>query len=408
MAGAEARMLDGITVLDFTQYLAGPTVTRFMAEMGATIIKVEMAPNGDPGRLLPYYRAADGRSVYHVQQNRGKKSLCLDFSRPETADLIRELVATVDVVVENFGPGVLEKRGLDWPSLSAVNPRLVMASISAFGRTGPMAHKVGFDLIAQAFSGIMHMTGDPDDAPSFVAAGIADVSTGVHAFGAIGWALLHRDRTGKGTWIDLAMVDCMYAMHEANVQYYAATNGAVEPKRFGRWNRLAGPYGVYKGPTGWLVILALERQWPNLCQALGQPELEHDPRFETLALRGQNAADLAAIIEAWMATFPDDKAALDALDAARVPCGPVQSIADTVTSPHYLARDMVRTLEDPYYGTVTIPGFPLKFSDQPPLPDLKAALLGEHNGEVLRDRLGWSDAQIRDLEARGVLRTGPI
>src|SRR5215813_673325 len=171
-------MLSGCQVLDFTQYLAGPTVTRLMAEMGAQIIKVEQAPMGDPSRLLPTVKS--GRSGYFVQQNRGKRSLCVDFDKPQSIDLLRSLVKTVDVVVENYGPGVLEKRGLDYETLKHLNPRLIMASLSAFGRHSPLAHKTGYDMIAQAFSGLMHMTGEPEGPPTFVGIGIADVGTGVH------------------------------------------------------------------------------------------------------------------------------------------------------------------------------------------------------------------------------------
>ena len=164
----QAHMLSGVTVLDFTQYLAGPTVTRLMAEMGANIIKVEQAPMGDPSRLLPFIQ--DERSAYFVQQNRGKKSLCLDFDKPESLEILRALIPTVDVVVENFGPGVMEKRNLDYASLKTINPQIIMVSISAFGRKSPLSHKVGYDFIAQAFSGIMHMTGSPDGPPQFVGA----------------------------------------------------------------------------------------------------------------------------------------------------------------------------------------------------------------------------------------------
>ncbi|MBI3801951.1 MAG: CoA transferase [Deltaproteobacteria bacterium] len=159
-------MLSGCRVLDFTQYLAGPTVTRLIAELGAHIIKVEQAPMGDPARLLPFIK--NGRSAYFVQQNRGKKSLCLDFNQPEALDLLRSVVKTVDVVVENYGPCVMEKRALDYASLKKINPRLIMVSVSAFGRNSPLSHRVGYDLIAQAFSGIMHMTGESQGPPQFV------------------------------------------------------------------------------------------------------------------------------------------------------------------------------------------------------------------------------------------------
>src|SRR5215207_3109554 len=268
---AHPRMLADCKVLDFTQYLAGPTVTRLMAEMGARIVKVEQAPMGDPARLLPFVK--EGRSAYFVQQNRGKKSVCLDFNKPEGIELLHSLVKTVDVVVENFGPGVMEKRGLDYASLKTVNPKIIMVSISAFGRKSPLSHKVGYDLIAQAFSGIMHMTGEADGPPQFVGLGIADVSSGVHAFAALGYALYYREKTGIGQHIDMAMVDALYHMHEVNIQVHTMTGGQYVPKRAGSHHPLVCPVGTFKGPQGWIVILALDRQWEGMCKALGKPEL---------------------------------------------------------------------------------------------------------------------------------------
>ncbi|MCZ6774165.1 MAG: CoA transferase, partial [Proteobacteria bacterium] len=198
-------ILKGIRVLDFTQYLAGPTVTRLMAEMGADIIKIERAPVGDPARLLPAIK--DGRSGYFVQQNLGKRSLCIDLNHGDADALIHELVEKVDVVVENFGPGVMQRRGWDFDALLKINAKLIMASVSAFGRTGPLAHKTGFDWIAQAFAGIMHMTGPADGPPHPVGVGMADISTGVHAFASIGYALFHRERTGEGQYMDISMID---------------------------------------------------------------------------------------------------------------------------------------------------------------------------------------------------------
>jgi crotonobetainyl-CoA:carnitine CoA-transferase CaiB-like acyl-CoA transferase len=374
-----------------------------MAELGADVVKVEQAPGGDPSRLLPLVK--DGRSIYFVQQNRGKRSLCLDFARPEALELLRRLAAQSDVVVENYGPGVLEKRGLGYDALRERNPRLVMASVSAFGRTGPLAGKVGFDLIAQAFSGLMHMTGDPEGPPSWVGLGIADVGSGVHAFGAIAVALFHRERTGVGQHIDVSMVDALYHMHEGNVQACANSDGAIVPVRPGAWHPLAGPMGVYKGPSGWIAMLVLDRQWPALLRAMGRPELERDARFETGLLRGQNRAELAGLIERWMAGFPSDEAVLEHLEAHRVPAAPVLSVAETLTHPQFLAREMVRRVPDPVLGEVTIPGFPLKFSELPKLPELRAPLLGEHNAEVLREA-GYDAAGVKRLEAAGVLASG--
>lgn len=397
-------MLSGIRVVDFTQYLAGPTVTRLMAEMGADVVKVEQAPGGDPARLLPL-RIGE-RSVYYIQQNRGKKSVCIDFAKPEATQLLADLAVGADVVVENYGPGVLEKRGLDYASLTKRNPRLVMASISAFGRTGPLAHKVGFDLIAQAFSGLMSMTGDPNGPPSWVGLGIADVQSGVHAFGAIGYALFHRERTGRGQYIDVSMVDALYHCHEGNVQFFANSGGAVEPTRHGSQHGMVGPMGVYKAAQGWIVLLVLERQWESFCRALGQPELASDSRFATGALRGQNKLALTALIEAWLARQPSDDAALLIFEQHRVAAAPVLSVKDTVSHPYFAARDMVRRVPDPVLGEVTIPGFPFKFGAIPELPDLRAPLLGEHNSEVLRERLGLDAARIAELAASGVLVSG--
>jgi len=396
-------MLSGCRVLDFTQYLAGPTVTRLMAELGANVIKVEQAPMGDPARLLPFIK--NGRSAYFVQQNRGKKSLCLDFAKPESVALLHSLATTVDVVVENYGPGVMEKRSLDYASLKKINPKLIMVSVSAFGRKSPLSHRVGYDLIAQAFSGIMHMTGDPNGPPQFVGLGIADVGSGVHAFAALGYALYYRERTGVGQHIDMAMVDALYHMHEVNVQGYTSSDGQYIPVRAGSHHPLVCPCGTFKGPQGWLVILVLDRQWPSLTRAMGKPELRDDPRFVTGAERGKNQKELIALIEAWLQSFPSDAAALQALEAHRVPSAPVMSIVDTLKHPYFKARNMVRTVPDPLLGEVTIPGFPFKYSAFPDLPDIQAPLLGEHNAEVLNAQLGYTAAQVAELREKGVLFT---
>ena len=395
------HILSGVKVLDFTQYLAGPTVTRLMAEMGANIIKVEQAPMGDPSRLLPFIK--NDRSAYFVQQNRGKKSLCLDFDKPESLEILHALVPTVDIVVENFGPGVMEKRSLDYVSLKKLNPKILMASISAFGRTGPLSHKVGYDFIAQAFSGIMHMTGSPDGPPQFVGLGIADVSSGVHAFAALGYALYHREKTGAGQHIDLSMVDAMFHMHEVNVQGHAMSDGEFVPIRMGSHHSLVCPCGVFKGPQGWIVILVLDRQWANMCKAMDKPDLIEDPRFATNASRAKNQQELISLIEEWMQAQPSDAVVLQVFEGQRVPSAAVMSITDILQHPYFKARDMVRTVPDPVLGEVTIPGFPLKYSEFPQLLDIQAPLLGQHSADVLREQLGYTDEQVAALRDKGVL-----
>jgi crotonobetainyl-CoA:carnitine CoA-transferase CaiB-like acyl-CoA transferase len=400
---ANSGMLSGCRVLDFTQYLAGPTVTRLMAEMGAEIIKIEIAPMGDPSRLLPTVKS--GRSGYFVQQNRGKKSLCLDLQKPQALEILRALVPKVDIVVENFGPGVMQRRGLDYDSLKQINPRLIMASLSAFGRKSPLAHKTGYDMIAQAFSGVMHMTGDPDGPPTFVGIGIADVGSGVHTFAAIGYALYYREKTGVGQYIDMAMVDTLYHMHDFGLQSHSISGGAFVPARMGRYHNQISPAGVYKGPQGWVFILVLDRQWSNMVKAMGQPELKDDPRFATSADRVRNRDALNAIIQKWLSSFPTDEAALAVLEQNRIACAPVLSVVDTMKHPYFKARNMVREVPDPILGRVTVPGFPLKFSAAPELSDLQAPLLGEHGAQVLKEVLGYSDASIANLRRDGVLHS---
>ncbi len=403
MTPAVTPILDGIRVVDLTQYLAGPTVTRLMAEMGADIVKVEQAPGGDPTR--GYAVAKDGRSGYFVQQNRGKRSLCVDLDRPEGQDLVRALIDRADVVVENYGPGVLARRGLDHESLLPTRPRLIYASLSAFGRTGPYAGKTGFDLIAQAFSGLAHMTGPPDGPPMWVGSSIADVTTGVHVCAAVGYALFHRERTGRGQFVDVSMVDSMFHQHEVAVQGPPLTDMRWRPKRSGHHSGINAPHGMFKGPQGWIAILVMERQWPSMARAMGRPDLITDPRFEHIRERGKHGAELAELIEAWMATFPTDDEVLAVLEEHRVPAAPVLEPRDAIGHPYYEARGMVRRVPDSILGEVTIPGTPFNFSEMPERLELLAPLLGEHNVEVLGE-LGVEAAEVERLHAEGVLVRG--
>ena len=394
-------ILGKVRVLDFSQYLAGPTVTRLMAEMGAEVIKVEIAPNGDPSRGLPL--ADRGRSGYFVQQNRGKQSLCLDLRKPEALGILRELVAAVDVVVENFGPGVLEKRGLAYPDLKAIKPDIIMASVSAYGREGTHAHKTGFDWAAQAFAGLMHMTGEADGPPTPMGYAAGDIGSGVHAFAAVGYALFHRSQTGEGQWLDLSMVDTMFHFQDIALQAHTLSGGQFIPHRAGHHHRMVCPFGVFKGPTGYLVILALQPQWKSVCEALGRPELEHDPRYATTELRAAHQQEVIALIEEWLQGFPNNEAVLAHFEKFRVPCELVLNPIEAINNPYFQSRGMVRHIEDPVLGPMVIPGFPFRFSAQPERPDLVAPLLGEHNASVLSRLLGYDPDRITSLAAGGVL-----
>ena len=396
-------ILKGIKVLDFTQYLAGPTVTRLMVDMGAQVIKVERAPGGDPSRTLPAVK--NGRSAYFVQQNLGKQSLCIDLASEACDAVIRDLVAEVDVVVENYGPGVMEKRRWDYAAFRELNPKLVMASISAFGRASPLSHKTGFDWIAQAFSGFMHMTGPSDGPPHPVGVGMADVTAGVHAFAAIGYALFNRERNGEGQWMDISMIDCLFAMHEMNLQV-PQVNPDYKPRRMGNHHDLICPCGVYKGPQGHIALLIVQSQWRNMCQAMERPDLETDPRFAQAPGRAQHQAELIPQIEAWLQSYPDDASVLARLEQYRVPSSAVLSPMDALTHPYFAGRGAIRPVEDPFLGKLMLPGFPLRFSGQSDYSAKVAPLLGEHNAQILGEVAGYDAARIAALEQAGVLMRG--
>ena len=252
----------------------------------------------------------------------------------------------------------------------------------------------------------MHMTGDADGPPRFVGVAIADGIAGVNAFAALGYALLHKNRTGQGQHIDISMVDALYHMQSVEVQMFAANAGKYKPMRYGIHHYMSCPQGVFKATQGHIVILALDRQWPNVCQALGKPELINDPRFSSAGRRGKNKSELIAMLEAWLQSFPTDEAALKALAEHRVPAGPVLSIEETVAHPYFAARKMVRTVPDQILGEVTIPGFPFKFSAFPEELPLTAPLLGEHNEDVLGKYLGRSADSLSALYQQGVLHKG--
>ena len=399
-------MLDGVHVVDFSQYLAGAGVSRMMAEMGADITKIEIGPVGDGGRLLPVMK--DERSGFFIQHNRGKKSVALNWEHSEAIEIAKALASKADIVLENFGTAdVLKRRGLDYDSIRALNPRVIYLSVSAFGRTGPWANKPGFDFMAQAASGLMHMTGSPTEPPGVVWSAISDNNAAVHGFAGLGYALYHREKTGQGQFIDLSMVDCLFHHHEIALEAWHLSEGDFVPKRMGQHHELVFPVGVFQGPESWIVIIALDFQWENMCQAMERLDLIDDPRYAAISDRAKRRDELIPVIEDWMSAFTSDEALLDHLEKYRVPASPILSPIDAIDHPHFKARDMVRWVDDPILGSVPIPGFPWKFSIQGELPELAAPLLGEHNGQVLQSKLGYDFEQIRKLKLSGVLIEGP-
>ena len=269
--------LEGVRVLDLSQYLAGPVCTRMLVELGAEVTKVELPPHGDPYRGNSPRR--NKRSGGHVQQNRGKRSVCIDFRAPEGLEILQALATRADVLVENFSPGVIGRFGLGYELLSKLNPRLIMASISGFGQTGPLSDRPCFDFVAQAYAGIMHMTGEPEGDPTFVGIALADSNAGVHAFAALGHALFHRERTGRGMHIDISMVDALFHMQESAVHSISMTDGTYNARRQGRNYQPLSPAGSFRAPDGWVVLLCGQPQMPAFWRALGHEDLADDPRF---------------------------------------------------------------------------------------------------------------------------------
>jgi CoA:oxalate CoA-transferase len=399
-------LLAGYKVLDFTQIVAGPTATKLMAEMGAEVIKAEQAPQGDPSRLNPVIRK--GRSAYFMQHNLGKQSLCVNLKTEAGRELIRALVPHMDVVVENYSPGVMTRMGFGYDVLKRLNPRLVMCSISALGQNGPLAHVPGYDYIAQAYAGVTEIMGEPEHAPIIPMAALGDVSTGVHALAAIACALLHRERTGEGQYIDVSLLDSYIHMHDFGLQSYSAGKGKFVPTRGGAHHIGIVPCGIFRAAQGYVVIVAtLDHQWRGLTRAMGQPELSDDPRFRTHRDRLRHKEILIEKIERWLQALPDRDTALAALERERVPVAPVLTIPEVVRHPHLLERGTVRPVSDPVLGDFVLPGFPFRFSAIPGPGALSAPDLGEHNHIVLGRYLGYDEERVAQLTAAGVLACQP-
>ncbi len=407
MAGIQPRhVLDGYKVLDFTQIVAGPTCTLMLAEMGAEVIKVELAPAGDPTRAAEVN--INGRSGYFVQHNRGKKGICIDVKKPDGLALIKGLIEKVDVLVENYAPGVIGRLGLDYETVKAINPKIVMCSISAFGQTGPLANGPGYDFLGASYAGIVSMGGEPGGAPYVIMSAIGDVSTGAHAMGAICAALLYRERSGLGQWLDISLLDTYFHYHESGVQTLSLSKGKIKPTRSGLHSWYAVPAGIFKAKDRYIFIIApLEHQFAGLCRAMGQPELANDPRFKTNADRLKNLKELVKTIEAWFQSSSSDDASMAAMNEYRVPHAPVLSLEEAMNHPHLRERGTVRTVHDRILGDFDVPGFALRFSEFPERLELQAPFLGEHNEDVLTNYLGYSIERVKELQQLGILRSGP-
>lgn len=404
---AKQPMLTGYRVLDITQFVAGPTCTRILAELGADVVKLELAPHGDRSRfqgIKPRDRKGSSQSTYFVQHNHSKRSLALQFKHPRSQALIRAMIPKIDVLVENFAPGVMARAGLNYEELRKLNPRLVMCSISVAGQSGPLSGQPGYDYIAAAYAGLTDQIGEPDGAPAQLTVAIGDVSTGVAAAMAIGFALLHQERTGEGQHIDSSILDTYFHMHEVNVPRVSLRSDGFVPKRTGSQHPDGGPTGIFRcGDGRYINITSLAHQWPQLVAALGQPELLDDRRFKDARSRRDNNGELKVMVEGWLAQFPDRTAALAALEKERVPCAPILTLNEAVAHPHLRQRGTVRQAKDRELGSFDVPGMPVKFSSWPDRTELRADLLGESNDAILRELAGLTDEEIAALYEDNVL-----
>lgn len=395
------HVLDGIRVLDLTRVLAGPSCTRALAEMGAEVVKIEPAPDGDITRRISKLRGE--RSLYYIQQNRGKKSVCVDLHDPRGLAIVEELVAHADVVVENYRPGTIAKMGLGWERLRELKPDVILCSISAFGQSGPLAGHPGYDYIAQSYSGVTSMVGEPDDAPYMLLAAVGDVNTGMQGALAILAALRHRDRTGEGQWVDVSLLDVYYQCHEVSVHSHTGSDGKVKPTRSGRHMNYVCPAGIFRAADGYVMLLGFLQHWKDLCAAMERPELVSAPGWENDVARLQRRDEVVKTIEDWLAKFSSVDAAIDRLQRFGVPVAPILSIEESVKHAHLVERGTVQKVKDRLAGEFSIPRFPLRFSAFPePLP-LEAATLGEHNYEVLCGLLGRARSEVQQLTEAGVL-----
>lgn len=394
-------VLDGIKVLDLSRVLAGPWCTMTLADLGAEVIKVENPDGGDDTRT---YRPPEvaGESAYFLSCNRSKRSLALDFSQPDGQAIIRRLAETADILVENYRFGTLERYGLDYASLSAINPRLIYCSISGYGRQSPIAERAGYDSVIQAEGGLMSVTGELGGGAVKVGVSIADILSGMNATQAILAALIARYSTGRGQFVDISLLDGVVAVL-ANLGSGYFIDGRT-PKRWGTEHPNLVPCQAFEVADGQLVlVIGNDRQFATLCKAIDRPDLVDDPRYATNKGRVNNRDTLLpALCETFLAKPRTEWLAL--LHAAGLPAGAIRSVAEVLTAPEVEARGMIQHIEHPVAGDIRIVGSPLNLSETPVRKPYAPPVLGQHTTAVLETELGLTAGEIADLEQRGVVR----
>lgn len=393
-----ASVLENIKVVDLTRTIAGPFCTMLMGDMGADVVKIEEPEQGDETRgWTPFWNDV---STQFLSFNRNKRSFTVNLKEKEGVEIVLGLAAKADVLVESFRGGALEGMGLGYEAVRRVNPSIVYCSISGYGRTGPMADKPGYDLIIQAYSGLMHLTGEPDGLPLRVGFSLVDLFTGMMTYGSILTALLHRGNTGEGQWIDSSLLDGQVAASSYHATGYMATGR--EPHRMGSGHPSLVPYQSFQSTDGFFILgCANQRLWERMCQAIGRTDFLEDPRFTTNTDRVEHRAECVEVLSEVFRTESTEHW-VNLIADAGIPCGPINRVSQVVDNPQVAARNMVVSVSHPEVPDLRVPGPPLKLTSTPPTVRRHPPMLGEHNEEILATA-GYTASQIADLRERGVI-----
>ena len=392
------RPLEGTKVVDMTRFAAGPFAAMQLADMGAEVIKVELPGKGDDLRQWgPPFIGGEG--VYYMLLNKNKKSITVNTRAPEGIDIVRKLLKNTDVLLENFRPGVMDRIGLSYEAVHALNPKLIYCSISGYGQKGPLWDKPGFDVMIQAESGFMDITGF--DVPTRVGIAIADLVGGLYGAQGILTALIAREETGEGQHVDIALLDSLVSLLSYQAGIYIATGES--PTRKGNRHPLSTPYEDFATEDGRVIIAAgNQRLWETLCtKVLMQPDLIKDPRFLTMADRNANEPALKQIIEGITSKKTTDEW-IKLLGQEGIPCGRVRRVGEVLESENTKAREMMVEVEDPVRGKMKLLGTPVKLSNTPGDIRLTPPLLGQHTEEVLKE-LGYSEEEVKELKSKGIV-----
>lgn len=399
--------LEGLRVLDISRALAGPYCTMMLGDLGADVIKVEQPGRGDESRGWgpPFvgapYGSYPGESAYFMAVNRNKRSMTVNLKNAEGQNIIKRLAGASDVLVENFRTGTLDKMGLGYKDLHALNPRLVYCSISGYGRTGPYAERPGYDFIIQAEGGLMGITGPVEGPPYRVGLSIVDIATGMFSATAILAALRARDLTGEGQLVDLSLLDAQVALLANVASNYLI--GGIEPRRMGNAHLNIAPYEVFPARDRWFALGAANaRQWQLLCEVINRTELMDDPRFATNQDRVVNRIELVETLSEVFANRDADEWLVN-LQEAGLPCGPINTIRDVFNHPQAQSRGLDLEIDHPTAGQVRFPGFPYKMSGTPADVLRPPPLLGEHTEDVLKEFLGYSAEDVASFQKHGVI-----